>query len=107
MEAYKNNMAECTHSAKWQENMLGRKCEDCGFDSYQNEHGMYGNYRPNIPPRTLYLDNINRINKRTIGFHEYWFCKLLKMEMDKYILNNIPFEQNRIDFVFSKLEPEE
>lgn len=43
MEPYKNNMAECTHSGAWQENMFGRICEDCGFDTFCNDYGMYDN----------------------------------------------------------------
>lgn len=41
MENYKYNMAECTHSGVWQEDMLGRKCLDCGFSTLTNDYGMY------------------------------------------------------------------
>lgn len=46
MEHYKYNMAECTHSGKWDENMFGRVCQDCGFNTLSNEHGMYDGNKP-------------------------------------------------------------
>jgi hypothetical protein len=50
-ETYKYNQAECTHQGKWDENMLGRTCLDCGFDTLCNDNGMYG--EP-ITPRQNY-----------------------------------------------------
>lgn len=41
MEHYKFNMAECCHAGMWQEDILGKTCLDCGFNTYHNDCGMY------------------------------------------------------------------
>ncbi len=43
MEHYKFNMAECCHAGLWQEDILGKTCLDCGFNTYHNDCGMYDN----------------------------------------------------------------
>lgn len=42
METYKYNMAECCHAGEWQNDMFGRTCQDCGFNTLSNDYGMYG-----------------------------------------------------------------
>jgi hypothetical protein len=39
-------MAECTHSGKWQEDILGKTCLDCGFNTLHNDYGMYNESKP-------------------------------------------------------------
>lgn len=41
MEHYKYNMAECCHAGLWQDDMFGRTCLDCGFNTFHNDFGMY------------------------------------------------------------------
>lgn len=43
MEKYKYNMAECCHAGMWQEDIMGKTCLDCGFNTYHNDYGMYNN----------------------------------------------------------------
>lgn len=43
MEHYKYNMAECCHAGIWQEDIMGKTCLDCGFNTYHNDCGMYDN----------------------------------------------------------------
>lgn len=46
MEQYKYNMAECTHNGLWQEDMHGKTCLDCGFNTLHNDYGMYNESKP-------------------------------------------------------------
>lgn len=111
MEHYKFNMAECCHAGMWQEDILGKTCLDCGFNTYHNDCGMY-NDRETKGIVTRINEEMERL-KPKVNFAEYLWQKEFKKAYEKLwfcpfnIELNTGSENKRTHFIFTKLNPEE
>lgn len=104
MEHYKYNMAECCHAGLWQEDMFGRTCLDCGFNTLHNDFGMY-NEREAKGIVTMINEEMDKAVEN-LTYQNEEFVKLIDN-----VFAQMPFHRHRnrerLDYLFTQLNPEE
>ena len=123
MEHYKYNMAECCHAGMWQEDILGKTCLDCGVNTFHNDCGMYdkpekkglltriNEEMEKLKPKKSFPEFISsqefaKVKKAFEEYNEILLFTPYKRE-DTLNLHYVFSKRERLDYLFTQLNPEE